>query len=550
MPDPCSGHGACSNVGGAPVCACDTGYQGSDCSTCAFLVNQAASGAGTGASWMDAYTTIQPALAAAKTEAIANSVGCDVWVAEGTYYARVSNAHDTFAVASDVGFYGGFAGGETARNQADPTAHVTVLSGRTSAGNPASSLHVVGVFDATGVTIDGFTIRDGKALSGSNEDLHGGGIVFYGFNKTSTGTVSHCDINSNQAEYGGGIGTIWDPGAVSIVDTKVHDNTATVNAGGAELITKTGATAVVANTTFTRNVAAGTAGGVWSNTVLTMSDSTLAGNVATSGDGGALFLITHAGTSLTNVQFRENYAGSSGGAIRAAFPDGATLTSCLFVGNQSGDAGAIYDDTDAGLIFINTTVTENRGAPTNADGIVWNKGAPHFYNTIVWGNPTVSAAGVDIYESAAMGSIVTSHSDIGAFAGMDATTFDANPSFVALPAFFDRVATNGASTSQITVALPSSHKPGDAIEIGFDGVARTIQSVIGSNVNFQPPLANAAPLGTIVRNWGATLKTLDATLGVGSPCVDQADSMFAPANDIVNQPRIGTGPDIGAYESH
>ncbi len=82
----------------------------------------------------------------------------------------------TFQLKNGVAVYGGFAGTETARNQRNPAANVTILSGdidnndsqtpiitdlTTVTGNTTNSYHVV--TGATGATLDGFTITAGNA---------------------------------------------------------------------------------------------------------------------------------------------------------------------------------------------------------------------------------------------------------------------------------------------------------------------------------------------------------------------------------------------------
>jgi len=102
-------------------------------------VDDDAIGANTGTSWADAFTTLQPALAAAQP-------GDQIWVAAGTYVGN-------FTLAVEVGLYGGFAGTETELTQRDWKANPTILD-----GNLTGSV-VTSPVGATATTrIDGFTI--------------------------------------------------------------------------------------------------------------------------------------------------------------------------------------------------------------------------------------------------------------------------------------------------------------------------------------------------------------------------------------------------------
>ena len=114
-------------------------------------VRAAATGANNGASWTDAYTSLQPALGAASGPA-------DLRVAAGTYSPGASR-DATFTLKNGVGVYGGFpaAGGEWAVR--DAGVNVTALDGGGN-GTDASlaSYHVVtasGGTDATAI-LDGF----------------------------------------------------------------------------------------------------------------------------------------------------------------------------------------------------------------------------------------------------------------------------------------------------------------------------------------------------------------------------------------------------------
>lgn len=145
-------------------------------------------GGGNGSAWgASAYKYLRDALAQA--DVIVGGGGTvQVWVRAGTYKPDRSNASPggtgstsaTFAMASGVGIYGGFAGNETLLSQRNPTTNVTILSGDLL-GNDAqnfqftsdNSLHVL---TATGVSatavLDGVTVSGGNANSTS-----GGGLL-------------------------------------------------------------------------------------------------------------------------------------------------------------------------------------------------------------------------------------------------------------------------------------------------------------------------------------------------------------------------------------
>lgn len=136
-------------------------------------VDQAASGANSGASWADAYTNLQSALGAAVN-------GDEILVAQGLYKPAAPGASrtNTFFINKTLSLFGGFAGNETNVNQRDRISNVTVLSGEL-AGDDTTDVHGV-VQDWPGVagldncwdvvtewtvttTIDGFTITGGHA---------------------------------------------------------------------------------------------------------------------------------------------------------------------------------------------------------------------------------------------------------------------------------------------------------------------------------------------------------------------------------------------------
>ncbi len=142
------------------------------------FVKADASGANNGTTWANAFTSLQSGLAAALA-------GDEIWVAAGTYTpAATVDRTLSFAMKNGVGVYGGFAGTETMRSQAKPSANVTMLSG--DVGNTGfdsdNSYHVVtadSTVTATGI-LDGFTVIGGRADGGADPTDRGGGAYITG----------------------------------------------------------------------------------------------------------------------------------------------------------------------------------------------------------------------------------------------------------------------------------------------------------------------------------------------------------------------------------
>ncbi len=179
-------------------------------------VDPDALGANDGSSWVNAFTDLQPALAAAAS-------GDEVWVAAATYKPTATTDRSiSFALENGVGLYGGFAGDETQRSERDPAANVTILSGDIGVAADASdnSYHVVvsdGSVTPSGA-LDGFTITGGQA-NGTGNDTGGGGIWMSG----GAPTLANLAIVSNFASAEGG-GMRVTGGSATLVNTRFASN--------------------------------------------------------------------------------------------------------------------------------------------------------------------------------------------------------------------------------------------------------------------------------------------------------------------------------------
>lgn len=138
-------------------------------------VDMDAKGGNNGNNWNNAYTDLQDALSAAKD-------GDAIWVADGIYTPGNSSS-DYFRMKSGVSLYGGFAGGETARNQQNPLVNKSVLSGEIGTADKDDNINkIMFISDLTKqIIISGFTISDGYAngFIASGVEIEASSPVFY-----------------------------------------------------------------------------------------------------------------------------------------------------------------------------------------------------------------------------------------------------------------------------------------------------------------------------------------------------------------------------------
>jgi hypothetical protein len=316
-----------------------------------WFVNDDASGANTGASWADAFTSLQSALAVAES-------GDQIWVAAGAYTPTTTTDRTaSFTLTSGVAMYGGFAGTETQLNERNWTTNVTILSGDLNGNdssftnNAENSYHVV--VGATGATLDGFTITGGNA-NGSDPYNKGGGI----YNASANPTLSNLIVTSNQANYGGGIS---------------NDN---------------GSSAMLTNVTISGNSATGTGGGIYNNNSSSpiLTNVLISGNLAW-GPGGGIYANAGSSLTLTNVTIANNLAFDYGCGIWIRDGD-LQIQNSIFWGNAGGNSQQNYPihTEGSGNTVVNYSLVErgyNGTGNLNRD--------PHFMGAVGAGSaPTAS----------------------------------------------------------------------------------------------------------------------------------------------------------------
>jgi len=287
-----------------------------------WYVDPDAVGAGDGSSWLDAFTTIQPAIDAADFAV----GGGEVWVADGTYTAGTPEPNTTtlvamFTMKKNVNVYGGFEGLDrvpapeallSERNFEFGT-NVTVLDGS------ADPLYHI-VLGARNAILDGFTITGGSTAWNDEYESHtrsGGGI----YNTSSYMTVRNCTIAANTAELSGG--GIYNSASSLTVENCVFTDNSTSGGGSAGLgggLCNDGGSATITNCIFTGNDALDVlyayGGGIANiNSSPTIMNCTFSQNSAKTSAGGIFNWGSSAPTVTNSILWDDlpNEIGNSGG---------------------------------------------------------------------------------------------------------------------------------------------------------------------------------------------------------------------------------------------
>ncbi len=490
-------------------------------SRCILYVNVAAAGAGTGASWADAFPSLQDALAVAKD-------AYQLWVAKGTYLPdrgaglTVGSRAAQFLVTKRVSIYGGFAGTEALLEERNLAANETVLSGDLS-GNDAPSFtnrtdnsYRVATVSAAAL-LEGLTVRGGY-------DPFGTGA---GVSVTAAATFERCVITDNYGQRGGGVHVSG--GTPAFRDSRITGNHATTNAGGVGVYA---GTTTLAGTRLEGNSST-TGGGLYVESAVVLTDDVFSANAASTGGGiatGGVGVVTAdactftgntssssgAGAALSGAStvrdsvFTGNSATAGGGAVYAYLSGTPRLERCVFTANTAGRWGGAVQTSNssptfAGCVFNSNSATNGSGATAYGGAILVSGGATAVVNSTFSGNGADTDGGA-----------------ISVAAGTATLTNSVE--------FGDtRNALHGAG-------ITASYSCTDASYAGTANVTLT-----------RSPFVDVDGADGALGNADDDLRLL-----IGSPCVDSGDNAAVPADlttDLDGRPRILNGiVDRGAYE--
>ncbi len=352
-------------------------------------VDAAATGAGDGSSWDDAFTDLTVALDSADT-------GSSLWLAAGTYVTPDSSS---FVIDREISLYGGFAGTETEASAADPMANETIISGDVM-GNDS-----VGVYDSlkmddnnrvflildtasTGssftVTLDGLTIRDGVIANDGGSSLGGGmyttakvnlNRILFTTNRARRGSVmymigdnsSGSSVNNvvTRGNYANDLGqyVIVFPNDMSFTNCTFDGEG--IAASDRMLFVQQAGNFSIDNCTFT-GIVTPTSNGpalyTTGNQNQTITNTTFEDCIANFGGAVLMFgdgVVNDSSTVFRNCQFLGNTAGATGGAVYIQ-DERFEFTDCSF-SNNSGNAGTVgmFGSAADKYSFANCTFTNN-----------------------------------------------------------------------------------------------------------------------------------------------------------------------------------------------
>jgi len=240
----------------------------------------------------------------------------------------------------------------------------TIIDGdRGGLGNAAD--RIFHILSGATVTISDVTIQNGSVSGQSGGS--GGGVLNAG-----ALTIINSTVSSNDASLSGG-GVHNDGGILTILRSSISNNTKSgssgANLGGG--IGDLNGTTSITDSTVSGNTAFGSGGGInTTNGHITITNSTISSNAATGQTGGGL---SNSGTMTVINSVVNGNSALNGGGYYSTGQATATITNSTFSGNTADvDGGGLYNHTT--LTLIHSTVTNNNSTTGLGDGLYTDHG--------------------------------------------------------------------------------------------------------------------------------------------------------------------------------
>jgi hypothetical protein len=333
-------------------------------------VNRAAAGDNTGVSWANAFRSLADACDAA--DRLPAALAAELWIAEGTY--RPSETRDKaayFKVSPNTGYYGGFAGTETAKEQRVPADHPVTITGELGGGVLSANLFMNADMGNTNAAFGELRFTKAEALTGIF--TRGPAITVDVINNL---TITNSVFEDMKAENFGGAVYAVSSGSVNISGCK-FENTSSGGSGGALNITadNSGSMAIT-NCTF-EYISAYSGGAVYAYSY--SSSSVIISNCIfeyiTSGNyGGAVYAFSSAGSiTISDCNFEHTSSSYFGGAVYAySNTSSMSISNCTFEYISAYSGGAVYAySSSSSSVNISGCNFENTQATTSDGGAVY-----------------------------------------------------------------------------------------------------------------------------------------------------------------------------------
>jgi hypothetical protein len=193
--------------------------------------------------------------------------------------------------------------------------------------------------------------------------------------------------DANLFSAGGGI---WSNGVLTLTNSIVYSNTAPNYGGG--MFNYDGSRGVYVNVTFSDNKSL-YGGGMYNYRIspTTMTDVNFFDNKAGRGGGG---MMNEGGSNpaMTNITFEGNWADYDGGGLYNIFSS-PVMTNTLFSGNKADHYGGGLFNQNSKSTLINATFSGNF-ANEYGGGIFNYESRSRVYNGIFWNNRDISSTGI------------------------------------------------------------------------------------------------------------------------------------------------------------
>ncbi|MBD0833660.1 T9SS type A sorting domain-containing protein [Aestuariibaculum sediminum] len=440
-------------------------------------VKTSAAGTSDGSSWENA-TTLTDALGMTLND------GDMIHIAEGTYVptnnVSVTPAEDdglykTFEISKNIHLIAGYPAAITDETiDASPESYTTTLSGDINGDGSVRMRRVVTIgapiVSGQSVIFKGLTIQDGYAnyvgsleINGVNIfDSFGGGLAIHASNVE----MNQCTIRHNGGRSRGSI--------------SAHESVLVMNNCN-----------IIDNNEDTTNTGFGR-GLYVVNSIATLNECNLSGNVNYAGQSGALYS-EGSTVNLYNSTVANNQSGTYSAGVYLHLGSTGNFVNCTFYGNKVTTANDYYpasilarsNNGVSTAYIISSTFT---GGEANYE-VAWytNTTVLNLYNSIISGTNTTGTVrpgaietnnkmilGADVLD--ASGSTISSDFDASTMLG----TFDGN--ICALTGTNNPAITNGMSLAELTTVCDALNIPSEIYSMDQANVSRSGKISIGAVV--------------------------------------------------------------------